>query len=433
MTKPDANQPTTPDSPPSPDAGGNRQTRQRQRRRTQRASAFSKWRARQVTGHPEAIAALHLLPPRTYASEQGATTVAYDGLGFFVPPASTVRQERLIEVLHLLGRVALATSDMLFTALYARRFDLRTTYRDLSLLRTQRLVWSAPPDGGNFHGTPLRRHQIYGLTHEGKQLLINLGVITDSESLEQMHACAWRTTVPRPNQLMHDLQIAWWCLSVREGLRLLPWCVGVRCQVEPRIFPGQRPDAILSARFDVSQPRMDLPLLPWMARTPCPRGMLDLHWALEVDNSTEAIAILQQKFEAYRDRHANGTYQEHLGGELIPIFLIQNATRSATLSASFKQIWPGGWALVSTPGLKGANASPFGALWGHYRSMAQQQIVPLLSTLQRDATQRVIGFRPLMTEALWRRYLDHVRAHTPPYRLADLLAREQDTPVASDE
>ena len=392
--------------------------------RTQRPNAFSPSKARQARSHPAADAAVRMLPPRQYEIEQNGTPI-HDGFGLVVTTANPLVQERFVELLRFLGRVYVADTNTLFRMLYYRRFDLRTTHRDLKMLVEQRLVWSATSSGiGPKMKANRLRHwsKVYGLSRAGKQLLMNMGVETDVATAEQLVARDVRGgKVPKPSSLAHDLQVTWWCASMIEGLRLLPWCTGIYCQTELTVIQGQRPDAYLVARFDVNHPRPDVNAIPWIGGTPLRPNEIELRWALELDNSTESVNILVDKFITYRDLHAMGTYQRVLGGDVLLVLIVQNARRAAYLAAEFTRAWPQGWGLVSTPDRMGANSTPYGALWGTYFDMNSEQRVPLLSRLCRDAQQRVDEYAPLLTYELWLKYLALQKAGTPPTKIDDLF------------
>lgn len=395
---------------------------QKPRRRRTTSSAFSRWQARQARGTAEADAAARMLPPRIYEAERSPTPLR-DGFGFTVYAAQTIQEERLIEVLRLLGRVYVSDVFTLYRTLYYRRFSIKTTYDDLHLLSSQGLVWhaKAPQAPSDTSMSQPRMKNIYGLSRAGKQLLANLGVESDEQALEQLVARDVRGRVPKPSSLAHDLQVTWWCASMIEGLRLLPWCTGIHCQTEYNATKGQRADAMLAARFDFRRPRADLSSTPWFSGTPLRPDEIELRWALELDNSTESVNVLVDKFIMYRDLHATGTYHKLLNGDVMLVLVVQNARRAGYLAAEFSRVWPQGWGLVSTPGPKGANSTPYGALWGSYRDMNTQAIVPLLSHLTRDEQQRVIEYTPLITYELWLAYLERLKAGTPPVSLYDLL------------
>jgi hypothetical protein len=407
------------------DAGAKGKGPGRRPGRKAQASAFSSLRAKQIRGSPEAEAAVRMLPPRTYESERGPAPLR-DGLGLPVPAAQTIQEERLIEVLRLLGRVYVADAFTLFRTLYYQRFSIKTTYRDLKLLAEQKLVWHAPPPPGLFGTSSVTgangRLKIYGLSRAGHQVLSNLGVESDERALEMLVARDVKGKIPKPSSLAHDLQVTWWCSSMIEGLRLLPWCTGVFCQVEYNAVKNQRADALLIARFNFMSHRPDPSSIPWFSGTPLRPDEVELRWALELDNSTESVNILVDKFITYRELHATGTYHRILNGDVLLMLVVQNARRAAYLAAEFSRVWPEGWGLVSTPGQKGANSTPFGALWGSYRDMNTQAEVPALSHLTRDAHGRVAEYTPLVPYGLWLAYLEWMKAHQqPPTSMYDLL------------
>jgi len=388
-------------------------------------SELSAWKARQCKTHPDAALAIQMLPPRSYRDDAHHDLPHQDGLGLQVTTAVPFRDERMIDVLRFLGRVYIADVNTIFRMLYYRRYDLSTTYRDLALLREQRLVWSAKVQGihtkivNNWRPGP--PHDVFGLSRAGKQLLLNMAVESDARALELLVARDVRGKVPKPNSIAHDLQVTWWCASMVEGLRLLPWCTGVYVQTEYNAIKNQRADAMLGARFDFTRHRPDPVAIPWISGTPLRPNEVELRWALELDNSTESVNVLVNKFIAYRDLHASGTYHQLLNGDVLLVLVVQEARRAAYLAAEFSRAWPGGWGLVSTPSRQGANSTPFGALWGTYFDMSTEQRIGLLSYLTRDAQQHMVGYTPLMTYELWLRYLELQRAGNAPVSLYDMI------------
>lgn len=388
--------------------------------------AVSAWKARQALGSPAVEAAVQRLPPRQYADDDHHHLPLREGFGLRLVTATPFHDERMIDVLRFLGRVYVADADTLFRMLYYGRYNLRTTYRDLQTLREQGLAWEARATGvyqkivvNRRPGPPIK---IFGLSRAGKQLLMNLGVEGDPRTLELLVARDVRGRVPKPSSLAHDLQVTWWCASMINGLRMVPWCTGVYVQTEFNAIKSQRADALLVARFDFTRPREQLHAIPWFSGAPRRPEELELRWALELDNSTEAVNVLVEKFCTYRDLHATGTYSQIFNGDVLLVLLVQNARRAAYLAAEFGRAWPNGWGLVSTADQQGVAADPFGALWGRYFDMISEQRVPLLSRLARDERQRVIGYEPMLTEALWQAYLARLWAGMPPASLYELTA-----------
>lgn len=380
--------------------------------------AVSAWVKRIAALHPDVDAVMRMLPPRTYECERSAVPRA-DGLGFVLHSANPIADERMVELLRVLGRLYVADVRTLHRMLYYRRFHINTTYNDLNLLARQRLIWKVPAALSSesvARKRPVKPINVYGLSRAGHQLLADLGVESDDRALELLVKRDVTGRAAKPSSLAHDLQVSWWCASMVEGLRLIPWCTGIWCQTEYNAIKSQRADALLVARFDFSHPRPEPQQIPWFAGTPRRPGEIELRWALELDNSTESVNVLVNKFITYRDLHVNGTYQRMLGGDVLLVLVAQNLNRAAYLAAEFKRAWPGGWGVVSTPEL--ANTTPFGALWGTYLHMITEQPTDLLGQVVRqvraDEGVLEIGFASVLSYAQWRAYLQLLLAGTPP-------------------
>jgi hypothetical protein len=369
---------------------------------------------------------LQLLPPRIYECERSGAPCA-DGLGFTVRSANPVADERMVELLRVLGRLYVSDVGNLHRMLSYRRYSEKTTYRDLKVLVAQKLVWQVPAylgGVGTAHAphAPHRPLNVYGLSRAGHQLLADLGVESDDRALELLVKRDVTGKAAKPSSLAHDLQISWWCASMIEGLRLIPWCTGIWCQTEYNAIKSQRADALVIARFDFRNPRQEIQQIPWFAGAPKREGEVELRWALELDNSTESVNVLVSKFITYRDLHRNGTYRAMLGGDVMLVLVVQNQQRAAYLAAEFERAWGRGWGVVSTPEL--ANATPFGALWGTYLNMIKDPAattstpIPLLSAIVHDVNHAAgivsTAYAPVLTYAQWRAYLQLLCAGQPP-------------------
>ncbi|MBX0331078.1 replication-relaxation family protein [Oscillochloris sp. ZM17-4] len=382
-------------------------------------NAVNAWVSRISRMHPDVAAVVAKLPPRIYECERSQNP-GYDGLGFPIPNANPVTDERMVELLRVLGRLYVADVGTLHRMLYYRRFGVRTTYNDLQHLAAQGFVWKVPAFLGGakqlLRNRPVKPIHVYGLSRAGHQLLADMGVETDDRQLELLVKRDVTGVAAKPSSLAHDLQISWWCASMIEGLRLIPWCSGVWCQVEYNTITGQRADAILIARFDFRHPRAEQNQIPWFSGTPLREGEVELRWALELDNSTESVDILVKKFITYRDLHRNGIYRNVLGGDVMLVLVVQNQNRAAYLAAEFQRAWPDGWGVVSTPEL--ANTTPFGAVWGTYLSMISEQPVPLLSritqTLRPGENMIDTGFVTELNYLQWRTYTRLLLEERPP-------------------
>lgn len=165
----------------------------------------------------------------------------------------------------------------------------------------------------------------------------------------------------------------------------------------------------MEAVFDLSKHRPNLGSIPWIDGKPKEyhESLRVIRWALEVDNSTESNKVLSDKFATYRDKHASGEYAATFFGDIVPVFIFQFRSRAVTMSEIFREVWPNGWAIVSIPGAHGTDSSPYGSLWGTYRSMAmwgrggEGAEIDLLSRPVRDHRNRVVGIESIMSFDEW--------------------------------
>lgn len=402
--------------------------RHEHRRGPGEASAFSSWQARHTKGSPETQAEVKLYPPRVYTEEINRDLPGYDDFGLPAYPSRYTEDERMTEILRFLGRTYVCDIETLHRMLYYPRFDIRTTYRDIETLMEHRHVWHAEVRGIRSkmanNGMPGRPRKIFGLSRTGKQLLQSMAIEADATVVEQMVARDPRGKLPKPSSLGHDLQVTWWCASMIEGLRLVPWCTSIYCQTEFRSSKTQRADAMLVARFNFEHPRENLHAIPWFDGSAKRDDEIEVRWALELDNSTESVGVLIDKFVMYRDLHGKGVYHKLFSGEVLLVLLVQDAKRADYLATEFSRAWPEGWGLVSTPDRQGARARSFGALWGRYFSMTNEAEVNLLSVLVRNPVTGGREYQALMTHELWMRYLELRQQRKAPASWYDLLDAE---------
>jgi hypothetical protein len=268
---------------------------------------------------------------------------------------------------------------------------------------------------------PTNPRAVYGLSKVGQQFLKNSAVEPDARVIAMMHAHpAGKPQVANQATLGHDLQVSWWCASMVECLRLIPWCTGVFCQSEVRSHKRQRIDAMIVARFNFRKRRENLDAIPWFDGRPAQPDEIEVRWALELDNSTESGKVLLGKFINYRNLHAEGVYHTLFNGNMILVLIVQNPDRAAYLAAEFRRAWPEGWGLVTTPDRMGADARALGVLWGRYFDMNSEAQVPLLSELARDTATDGYAYHPLLPYPVWERYLRLAQAGAAPESLFEL-------------
>jgi hypothetical protein len=391
------------------------------------ANPFSTWRARHVRGVSKEIleAESLLLPSLVYESERNPLLPGRDYSGKPIGREIAVREERLIELLRYLGRVYVADAETIYHILYRRRYGLKTAYRDLEEAKRRGYIWTDSAKGLHRKeqvvrtGGNLRGVQVYGLSTVGKQFLKHSATEAEEAYIKMLHAHSPKTANPA-NQatLGHDLQVSWWCGSMIECLRLIPWCTSIFCHSEVRAHKNQRIDAVIVARFNFKQYRSLLDSIPWYDGTRKHPDEIEVRWALELDNSTESDKVLRRKFMTYRKLHMEGVYHKLFNGNMILVLIAQTADRAATLTSEFQRVWPDGWGLVSTPDRMGADSNPLGVLWGKYLDMNITQPVPLLSRITTSPAGE-FGYQPLMTSEMWRTFL--------------ILAKEGRAPRTRDE
>lgn len=398
--------------------------RHEERRKPGQTSAFSRWKARQSYGDPETQAEVRLYPPRVYTEEINPDLPGRDAFGLPTFAARHADDERMADVLRFLGRMYVADIQTIHRMIYYPRYDIRTTYRDMDELMEQRHVWHSEVKGLRAkplnNSQPTRPRKIFGLSRTGKQLLQSLALEPDNKVVEQMIARDPRGRLPKPSSLGHDLQVTWWCASMIEGLRLIPWCTNIYCQTEFRSAKSQRIDAVLTARFNFARPRENINTIPWFDGSAKGEDEIEVRWALELDNGTESVGVLIDKFVTYRDLHKEGAYQKMLGGEVMLVLLVQDQRRANYLATEFSRAWPEGWGVVSTPDREGARGRSFGAIWGRYFNMNTQKETELLSVLIRNPVTGKRQYHPLMTHELWLRYLELRREGKAPESWYDM-------------
>jgi hypothetical protein len=137
---------------------------------------------------------------------------------------------------------------------------------------------------------------------------------------------------------------------------------------------------------------------PWFDGTPRRADEIDIRLALEIDRGTESLPVLLGKGATYRDLHAQGTYNQAFGGPVLPVFLAPTPRRVAQIAREWRDIWPQGWGVISTPR---SAAFPHGVLWGDYRTLTEAQPFPLLSIADPHPVTNAVRWTPLCTQELW--------------------------------
>lgn len=291
--------------------------------------------------------------------------------------------ERQIEVLRLLGRIEVAATEWIATLFYLDS-SMSTCYRHLTQLFEQGLVWRQRTTMGHIDDTTteVRNKQqppslpfIYGLTPEGKAHLSSLDAEPNEQTLDMLRTRDRRAPKVNESQLKHDLLVAGWCVSVLHEARKTPMLESVVCHAEyvsARDAQGkerQRFDALLILRFNAKrQSYMREPWqIPWHDGAPPPEHSPTMRFALEVDRGTEQLSRLFDKGLMYKELTEQGSYKQTLGGNPLPVFLVPAGLRSAQIATEWRDAWPNGLGVISTP--RASNHAERGALWGKYLTL----------------------------------------------------------------
>jgi hypothetical protein len=288
--------------------------------------------------------------------------------------------ERQIEVLRLLGRLEVVATDWIATLFYLDS-SMSTCYRHLNSLFEQGLVWRQRTTMGHIDDSttelktknqPPSLPYVYGLTPEGKAHLSSLDAEPNEETLDALRTRDRRAPKVNESQLKHDLLVAGWCVSVLAEARKTPMLESVVCQAEyvsARDAQGkerQRFDALLILRFNSKrQTSTRSPWqIPWHDGAPPSANTPTIRFALEVDRGTEQLSRLFDKGLMYKDLAEQGVYKHNLGGNPLPVFLVPAGLRSAQIATEWREAWPDGLGVISTP--RASSHLERGALWGRY-------------------------------------------------------------------
>jgi Replication-relaxation len=373
------------------------------------------WQQRQQRGDPRAMEAKKSLLTPTYTEELNPSLPRNDGFGLRVGVAHIIRHQRQADILRLIGHIGIATAATLHQVLYYPRYDMRTTYRDLNHLVDNKLLWQANATARFQGGRPER---VYFLSYAGKDFIAR-NEMSGMNVDQRIIASKPQKKLSVINRVDHDIQVSWWCASMIEGLRLIPWCSGIYVQAQFRASSRQVMDALIVARFNFSRPREQVSAIPWFDGRVRAEGEVELCWALEIDDSSESIPGILDTYIQYRDHHSSGTYHTLLQNHVLPVTIAQNSRRAAMLAAEFSRAWPEGWGLVSTPDRRGASSNPYGALWGRYADMNSGALVPLMSRVMY-ARGRPVTYQPVLHLDVWEALLRARAAGVDIQSLADL-------------
>jgi hypothetical protein len=329
-----------------------------------------------------------------------------DMFGLLVPSALPPMDDQEIRLLRLLGRFDLMTVPQIRQAIFPYLTGAAVQRRLENLQRSELLGrvatrTIAANQTGQQRKVRTKGAYAYWMTPEAKALLESLDVERDPLTVGRLKYRDARGRKPDVRTMAHDLQVSWWCLNILLTAMYNRYCRKIYIQTEFVSDPRQRIDALVILRLSPDRPRRDedIGLLPFFDGTARARDEIDVRLALEVDKGSEELRVLLAKIAAYRDLTLNGVYNDNLGGPVLPVFLVQTSRRAAQIATEFRDIWPTGWGVVSTP--QGANNPTDGVLWGRYKSLASGAFFDLVTHLLPNVTGQVQFFSAISQEQ-WR-------------------------------
>lgn len=297
-------------------------------------------------------------------------------------------RERLPAILRLLARLEFVASRHLHQVIFPDH-DRRTLRQALSYLLDAQLIWRAEVPytylpgslGARNRRPPPRDPYLYGLAPAGRSLLRDWGLEPETV-LRTTVVRHPRAPLVRRGQLRHDLEAIEFCVSALATAARCRQITGIQLQLEcvtamdsTTNQPLQRLDALLVLALAPH----DTPVSPWVPwDIPWVSGSRPeraLRLALEIDRSTESLAVLRRKAVTYRYLTERGIYQQGLGGDVLPVVITPTQGRADQIRREWAAVWPGG------PGAIASVASAFdadrGVLWGHYLALGDGAARPV--------------------------------------------------------
>jgi hypothetical protein len=354
---------------------------------------------------PEQTATTTANPEPEQSAPPEADKLHRGSFGLQRPRWMTSEIARHTELLRLLGRLEIMTTRQIMLMAYPDR-NPRTVHRYLERLVGEDVLYRTSARYGMIYrqpeaDTPLKHPHIYGLTPTGREFLGALQAEPDEETLQRLKVRDPKAKRLTAATLAHNLQVSWWCSALIQELRRNRFCTRVFVQVEFISHETQRIDALVIARFSTRYPREVSAHIPWFDGTARLADEGEIRLALEVDRGTEPLRVLMEKGRAYRNLTAEGVYYRRLGGAVVPVFLVPSGQRARQIAAEWRQVWPEGWGVISTP--PAADDPEHGTLWGRYLLLSNlKQVFPLMTEITGGQPNRP-EFRSLFALEQWRR------------------------------
>jgi hypothetical protein len=289
--------------------------------------------------------------------------------------------ERELAVLRLLGRLGMVLGQSICELLFPDRHKT-TCFRVLGKLEERKLIWQAhlPVQGG----VPY----VYGLTHDGRQLLANFGVEPQDGTVERLLSRSKQAPAsPDAETLRVETYVSDWCVSLLTHVRRTPMLAEALVQRQYAVTDAngtvlQTIGALIILAFNPEQKTFDRPAwsVPWHINKTFPESWRVVRLALEVDSGNSSVDAFAQLAGTYQQLTQAGVYQRRLGGGLRPVLVMPKGRPQMAAGLWMKQ-WAGSPALISNT--ERTCHPEYGVLWGEYKALKTNPVVTanLLGTL----------------------------------------------------
>jgi hypothetical protein len=286
------------------------------------------------------------------------------------------------EIVRMLWTFHFATTDQLSCLVWDASTPAlrRRVATALSRLLAMHIVWREPrrvlPGYRSHTSGQASGGWYYGLTDTGRAW-----AATRMPELQVLH-CVTREGYfhdPDRRTIMHATHHTEYCTRMIQHLRLHPLTVGLFFETESTVMGAHlRMDGLIRIRFyrrapattpPPARPPWYVPWLPTLRTTTMP-GTLDATFALEIDEGTENLLVLERKALNYRRTFAGGqrlldvagnetdiptvhwqkvmcptNIPDHIEVQLtyfpIPLFVMNSEQRLANVWQAWQQGWPG--------------------------------------------------------------------------------------------
>lgn len=301
-----------------------------------------------------------------------------------VPVPATLRE---IAVLRLIGRLGLVVSHDLARLLFCDVGD-RAMREAMVKLVERNLVWRKEGarevvESTKTPGRRVAKHgpYLYGLTHEGRALLGDMGVEPADGTLDRFISRDRRAPAPSASSMLVDRAVSAWCASVLDHARRTPLLVGVNMQARYAITAAdgsvvQTIGALVTLAFDPKAPQRKRHIweLPWLSGEAISQDWKWVRLALEVEVGTASSLALMELANAYKVLAQTGADTRLFGGKLRPVILVLQGQRAGKMATAWYDTWPGSPAVLAKA--ETVIHPEHGALWGTYVALKESPVQP---------------------------------------------------------